>query len=105
MVSTTKEIQRSEVAIASRRQNRATMAVRKRTFNVSEFDRLQLFNPVSLSHLFSYRGVSCTSLTACQILVQCTNGDGFVPFYSGGTPSQVNLTKSQKNMPVHVQSF
>ena len=34
MVSTTKEIQRSEVTIASRRQNRATMAVSKRTFNV-----------------------------------------------------------------------
>ena len=60
---------------------------------------------MSLSHLFSYRGVSSTSLTACQILVQYTNGDGFVPFYSGGggTPSQMNLTKSQKNVPVRVR--
>ena len=34
MVSTTKEIQRSEVTIASHQQNLATMAVRKQTFNV-----------------------------------------------------------------------
>ena len=58
---------------------------------------------MSLSHLFSYRGVSCTSLPACQILVQYTDGDRFVPFYSGSTPSQMNLTKSQKNVPVRVR--
>ena len=57
---------------------------------------------MSLSHLFWYRGVSCTSLTACQILVQYTHRDGFVPFYSGGTRSQMNLTKSQKTVPVRV---
>ena len=51
---------------------------------------------MSPSHLLSYRGVSCTSLTAWQILVQYTNGDGFVPFYSGGYSIANELTKSQK---------
>ena len=66
-------------------------------------DMLLFFNPMSLSHLISYRSVTDTSLTACQILVQYTHGDRFVSFYSGSTPSQMNLTKSQENVPVRVR--
>ena len=58
---------------------------------------------MSLSHLSSYRGVSCTSLTACQILVQCTDGDGFVPFYSGGYSIANELDQVAKNVPVRVR--
>ena len=58
---------------------------------------------MSLSHLFWYRGVSCTSLTACQILVQYTHGDDLFRFIPGGTRSQTNLTKSQQNVPVRVR--
>ena len=59
---------------------------------------------MSLSHLFSYRGVSSTSLTACQILVQCIQMEtDLFRFIPGGTPFQMNLTKSQKNVLVRVR--
>ena len=58
---------------------------------------------MSLSHLFWYRGVSCTSLTACQILVQYTHGDGFVPFYSRGYSIANEFDQVAKNVPVRVR--
>ena len=57
---------------------------------------------MSLSHLFWYRSVSCTSLTACQILIQYTHGDGFVPFYFGGYSIANEPDQVAKKVPVRV---